>query len=114
MHYLPEHDPLLRSLIEASWRRLRGPERHHSSIANSLQRRFLVRLRDDPAYRRALSAELLYDREILERFRLPYALRGLYFFLRIGVFVQRKLGLIRHARGDRVPAQSSIRQNRPA
>ncbi len=111
---LPESDPLLASLIDASWQRLRGPERHHSSFANSFQRRHLVHLRDDPAYRRALSAELLYDREILERFKLPYALRGLYSILRIGVFLKRKLGLIRHALGTGSRPQSSIRQNRPA
>lgn len=108
------NDPYLARLVEASWQRLRGPERHHSSIANSLQRRHLIQLRDDAAYRRSQSAEFLYDREILERFKLPRALRGLYFFLRIGVFIRRKLSLMRQPDSVQSPVQSSMRQNRPA
>ncbi|MDJ0642704.1 MAG: nucleotidyltransferase family protein [Erythrobacter sp.] len=111
---LCKSDPELSRLIDAAWKRLRGPERHHSSFANSLQRRHLVHLRDDPAYRRAMSAEFFYDREILERFKLPHALRGLYLFLRIGVFMRRKLELLRASRRIPASAQSSIRQNRPA
>lgn len=111
---LVESDPQMARLIAASWQRLRGPERHHSSVANSLQRRHLVHLRKDGDYRRALSSEYLYDREILERFKLPRFLRGLYFLLRIGVFLQRKFGLLTESRKPGAATQSSIRQNRPA
>ncbi|QUL36899.1 nucleotidyltransferase family protein [Erythrobacter sp. JK5] len=111
---LERTDARLAQLLEASWQRLRGPQRRHSSIANSLQRRHLVHLRDDRAYRRALSRELVHDRELLERFMLPRALAWLYAPLRLWLFIRRKLGLIRPARPVGRHDQSAMRQNRPA
>ncbi|MEM8726908.1 MAG: nucleotidyltransferase family protein, partial [Pseudomonadota bacterium] len=46
-------DPKLAELEKASFARLRGPERGPSAIGNSLDRRHLINLRDDPAYRRS-------------------------------------------------------------
>ncbi|MEM6475062.1 MAG: nucleotidyltransferase family protein [Pseudomonadota bacterium] len=92
---MAQHDARLRSLEAASWQRLRGPERSHASLANSLARRHLMHLRDDHAFRRAYAKELTQDRELLERFALPKALRWLYPFLRVVLFVERKLGLVR-------------------
>ncbi len=87
------HDTQLAVLEKASMDRLRGPERGPSAIGNSLDRRHLVHLRDDPAYRRSQAAEFIYDNELLEEYRIPKALRFLYLPLRIMMFVQRKLGL---------------------
>ena len=86
-------DHRLAELERASLQRLREPERHPSSIANSLDRRLLRYLRDDPAYRRAQGTEFIYDNELLEEHRIPYGLRFLYLPLRLLMFVQRKLGL---------------------
>ncbi len=86
-------DHRLAELEKASLERLREPERHPSSIANSLDRRLLRHLRDDSAYRRAQGAEFIYDNELLEEHRIPRALRFLYLPLRLIMFVQRKLGL---------------------
>ncbi|MEM8727068.1 MAG: hypothetical protein AAGE86_16275, partial [Pseudomonadota bacterium] len=92
---LPMRDPKLAELEKASFARLRGPERGPSAIRNSLDRRHLINLRDDPAYRRSQAMEFIYDNELLEEHSIPKALRFLYLPLRIGMFVQRKLG-VRH------------------
>jgi len=90
---LPAHDARLAELLRASMSRLRSRERRPSSIANSLDRRLLMHLRDDQAYRRAQGAEFIYDNELLEETRIPYPLRFLYLPLRLAMFFQRKLGL---------------------
>lgn len=91
----PARDPKLAGLEKASLARLRGPERGPSAIGNSLDRRHLINLRDDPEYRRSQAMEFIYDNELLEEHRIPKALRFLYLPLRVSMFIQRKLG-IRH------------------
>ncbi|MGB3471867.1 MAG: nucleotidyltransferase family protein [Erythrobacter sp.] len=93
-----ENDHALRQLCMASIDRICGAERRYSSIANTLGRRHLARLRKDADYQRSLRLEFIYDRELLERYPLSERLKWFYFPLRIMLFFQRKLGINRGIR----------------
>lgn len=90
---LRDDAPWLADLEATSLRRLRSPERKPTSLANSFDRRQLLKLRADATYRRAQFSELVNDHELIATVRLPRAMRALYAPLRMLLFIRRKLGL---------------------
>ncbi|MEL6529655.1 MAG: nucleotidyltransferase family protein, partial [Pseudomonadota bacterium] len=107
------NDQQLVELEHASIARLLSPERQENSLANSLDRRLQLLLRDDPAYKRSLAAEFFNDKELLEERRIPRKLRFLYLPLRVVLFLSRKLGWRKSPIREAFAAQEA-QKNRPA